>query len=81
MVRILSVADAFDAITSDRPYLRGLSFEAAAKRIVEASGSQFDPAVVEAFMSRLDAIKALLTRMGKSPAPRPADITWFQEAI
>jgi len=81
MVRILSVADAFDAITSDRPYLRGLSFEAAAKRIVEASGSQFDPAVVEAFMSRLDAIKALLTRMGKSPAPHPADITWFQEAI
>jgi len=53
----------------------------AAKRIVEASGSQFDPAVVEAFMSRLDAIKALLTRMGKSPAPHPADITWFQEAI
>ena len=47
--RIFSVADAFDAITSDRVYRQGRSYEAAAKELDEWIGRQFDPKVVEAF--------------------------------
>jgi putative nucleotidyltransferase with HDIG domain len=47
--RIFSVADAFDAITSDRVYRQGRPYEAAAGELNEWSGRQFDPIVVEAF--------------------------------
>jgi cyclic di-GMP phosphodiesterase len=47
--RIFSVADAFDAITSDRVYRKGRSYEAAAEELNEWIGRQFDPKVVEAF--------------------------------
>jgi len=47
--RIFSVADAFDAITSDRVYRRGKSYEAAAEELDEWAGRQFDPKVVAAF--------------------------------
>ena len=47
--RIFSVADAFDAITSDRVYRKGKPYEAAARELDEWAGKQFDPEVVEAF--------------------------------
>jgi HD-GYP domain-containing protein (c-di-GMP phosphodiesterase class II) len=47
--RIFAVADAFDAITSDRVYRVGKSYEEAARELEEWAGRQFDPAVVEAF--------------------------------
>ncbi len=47
--RIFAVADAFDAITSDRVYREGRSYEAAARELDEWSNQQFDPKVVEAF--------------------------------
>jgi response regulator RpfG family c-di-GMP phosphodiesterase len=47
--RIFAVADAFDAITSDRVYRRGKSYQEAADELDEWSGKQFDPKVVEAF--------------------------------
>ena len=47
--RIFSVADAFDAITSDRVYRKGKPYEAAATELDEWAGKQFDPAVVRAF--------------------------------
>ncbi|MBA4372901.1 MAG: hypothetical protein C0402_08550 [Thermodesulfovibrio sp.] len=50
MARILSVADAYDAMTSDRPYRKMLSQEAAVKEIERCSGTQFDPSVVKAFL-------------------------------
>ena len=43
---ILAVADTFDAMTSDRPYRKGLPYEAAIAEIKLNSGTQFDPAVV-----------------------------------
>jgi response regulator RpfG family c-di-GMP phosphodiesterase len=49
--RIFSVADAFDVITSDRPYKRASSFQLARETIRRMSGSQFDPKVVEVFLS------------------------------
>lgn len=47
--RIFAVADAFDAITSDRVYRRGKSYEAAAQELDDWAGRQFDPKIVEAF--------------------------------
>ena len=52
--RILLVTDAFDAMTSDRPYRKAMPAEAAIEELKRHSGSQFDPAVVEAFLRVLD---------------------------
>lgn len=49
--RIVAVADAFDAMTSNRVYRAGLTCEAAAAEIKQGAGTQFDPRVVEAFFS------------------------------
>ena len=48
--RIFAVADAFDAMTNNRPYRPARSPAAAVEEIVRCSGSQFDPEVVEAFV-------------------------------
>jgi putative nucleotidyltransferase with HDIG domain len=47
--RIVAVADSFDAMTSDRPYRKGMPPWQALDEIVANSGKQFDPLVVEAF--------------------------------
>ena len=54
LARILSVADTFDALTSDRPYRPKRSKEDAAKEIQRCSGSQFDPEIVKAFIEWAD---------------------------
>ncbi len=45
---IIAVADAFDAMITDRPYRKGLSRQCAIDELRRCSGTQFDPAVVEA---------------------------------
>lgn len=47
--RIIAVADAFDAMTSDRPYRKALTFEAAFAELQRCSGQQFDPRLVTIF--------------------------------
>ncbi|MGH9414841.1 MAG: HD domain-containing phosphohydrolase [Terriglobales bacterium] len=47
--RIFSVADTLDAMTSDRPYRKAMSWEQASQEIAHQAGKQFDPAVVAAF--------------------------------
>jgi HD-GYP domain-containing protein (c-di-GMP phosphodiesterase class II) len=47
--RIVSVADAFDAMTTDRPYSKAMTFEAAVARLRFLAGKKFDPQCVEAF--------------------------------
>jgi HD-GYP domain-containing protein (c-di-GMP phosphodiesterase class II) len=59
-VRILSVADVFDALTSDRPYRQAMSVAEATEMIEREAGRQFDPAVVAAFKARKDGIVAIL---------------------
>ncbi len=48
--RMFAVADALDAITSDRPYRRARNFDVAREEILRCSGTQFDPGVVEVFL-------------------------------
>jgi len=55
--RILAVADAYDAMTSHRPYRAALPGTEAKRRLRESSGSQFDPAVVAAFDAVLERAK------------------------
>lgn len=53
--RILTIADSFDAMVSDRPYRRGMSIEFALAELRRCSGTQFDPELVEAFCKMIDA--------------------------
>src|SRR5712671_6223028 len=48
--RIVSVIDSFDAMVSSRPYRQGLPFEEAVRRLVKATGTQFDPLVISSFL-------------------------------
>lgn len=52
--RIFSVADSFDAMTSDRPYRASLGVEQALREIRAGAGRQFDPEVVQVFVEMID---------------------------
>ena len=54
IARIVHVADVYDAITSDRPYRPGMSMKEALLLMEECAGTQFDPAIVEAFIKLPD---------------------------
>jgi putative nucleotidyltransferase with HDIG domain len=54
IARILAVADAWDAMTTTRPYRRALPHEAALEEVGRCAGTQFDPEVTEAFLSLWD---------------------------
>ena len=58
--RILLVTDAFDAMTNDRPYRKAMPVKAAIEELARNSGGQFDPVVVEAFLT-------ILAREGAQP--------------
>ena len=49
--RIVKIADAYDAMTSNRPYRPGMSDAEAIRRLEEASGTEFDPTLVQAFVA------------------------------
>jgi putative nucleotidyltransferase with HDIG domain len=52
--QIISVVDAFDAMTTDRPYRKGFTKEKALELLASGSGSQFNPKVLQAFFSLFD---------------------------
>jgi len=51
--RIISIVDAYDAMTNDRPYRKAIAKEKAIEEIKRCGGSQFDPSLVEVFMNQL----------------------------
>ncbi|GEM_PF-5997829 len=79
--RVLAIADAFAAMTSDRPYRPALDVHAALQRLRDSAGSQFDPMLIECFVpallaefaaGRLHASHALIragTASGQPPRP------------
>lgn len=58
--RIIAVADSFDAMTSNRPYRKGLSLDDAFEELRKYSGTQFDPGIVDAFFAS-DVMEAFFT--------------------
>ncbi|MDD3212583.1 MAG: phosphohydrolase, partial [Eubacteriales bacterium] len=52
--RILAVADAYDAMTSDRPYRSSISLVQAREELQRGRGTQFDPDVVKAMLAVMD---------------------------
>jgi HD domain len=75
--RVIAVADAFDAMTSDRPYRKALSLRQAAAALRQESGRQWDPRVVEALLQSIHAqLAEPLVREPVSPAPaQPRAVT------
>jgi len=58
--RLFAVIDALDAMTSDRPYRKGASFDAARDEIVAAAGRQFDPVAVQAFLAEERTLREMV---------------------
>ncbi|KAF0225090.1 MAG: diguanylate cyclase/phosphodiesterase (GGDEF & EAL domains) with PAS/PAC sensor(s) [Erysipelotrichaceae bacterium] len=58
--RIIAVADAFDAMTSERTYRQALSIEKVIDEMKTNAGKQFDPQIVDLFIANIDEFKAIL---------------------
>ncbi|HEV3478780.1 MAG TPA: HD domain-containing phosphohydrolase, partial [Gaiellaceae bacterium] len=76
--RIASVADVFDAITSNRVYRPGLPVEQAIDVMREGRGTQFDPPVLDRFLEALTDVRAIA--VGRSPEAEPGDAPAADEA-
>jgi HD-GYP domain-containing protein (c-di-GMP phosphodiesterase class II) len=70
--RIFTIADAFDAITSGRPYRLASSFESARDTIRRGSGSQFDPLLVDTLLNIREDIWPVIARNEPQFAGLPA---------
>jgi len=69
--QIIAVADAYEAITTPRPYRRAITPEAAVAELRACAGTQFDPAVVEAFVAELNV----------APTSELEHLTVYQRAV
>lgn len=58
--RLFAVIDTLDAMTSDRPYRKGLSFEVTREEILRMAGTQFDPVAVEAFIAEEETLRNMV---------------------
>ncbi len=69
--RIIMIADTMDAMTTDRPYRRALSYENVVQELRKFAGRQFDPALVE-LVVRSSAIRAIVAaRLAREPETAP----------
>jgi response regulator RpfG family c-di-GMP phosphodiesterase len=73
--RIFSVADSFDAITSDRPYRKASSFRSGIEVIRQCSGTQFDPEAVSAFLSIPEETWPAIAKNQRRLAPRSSKLS------
>jgi HD-GYP domain-containing protein (c-di-GMP phosphodiesterase class II) len=71
--RIVAVADAYDAMTSDRPYRRALSQSVAIEELKRFSGVQFDPVLVKEFLCIVESIDVDLQVLAESLAAREGE--------
>lgn len=74
LARIVAVADAYDAMASDRPYRAGMEDDKLDSIIRSGAGRQWDPDVVEAFFRARDDIRAISGR--SSPEPELNEVNW-----
>jgi response regulator RpfG family c-di-GMP phosphodiesterase len=67
IARIISVADTYDAMTSDRAYRRALPHEVTVSEIERCSGTQFDPDIAGTFTERIELLREELRATGIEP--------------
>jgi len=67
IARIISVADTYDAMTSDRAYRRALPHEVTVSEIERCSGTQFDPDIAGTFIERIELLREELRATGVEP--------------
>jgi putative nucleotidyltransferase with HDIG domain len=67
--RVLAIIDCYDALTSDRPYRRAFSRQAAAAMIQERRGTMYDPSVVDAFIELQPGLACALDRLDAHNEP------------
>ncbi|WP_160327142.1 HD-GYP domain-containing protein [Ferroacidibacillus organovorans] len=80
IARIVSVADAFDAMVSNRIYRKGMPIAEAKRRLLEGGGTQFDRGVVDSFVAVLDRIsKEELLELGYGDQPPNSDVEPLEE--
>ena len=72
--RVVKIADAWDAMTSDRPYRQGMSRNQALATLKKASGSQMDPAIIEVFCSLWGADETAVLPAAPRTAPQPGEL-------
>lgn len=73
--RILAVCDAFDAMTSDRPYRKGMTIEKAIGILKEGAGEYWDPRLIASFVEHIDEIDSIrLSHRPRKQPSRPAPI-------
>ena len=65
--RLFAVIDTLDAMTSDRVYRKGLSFDAARREILAQSGRQFDPVAVDAFVAEEAVLREMVSAKCEAP--------------
>ena len=73
--RIIAVADAFDAMTSDRAYRKGLGLDAALQEIEKNAGSQFDPKIADVFTTMMR--NGSVAFLEFSPDPKKRRLKWI----
>lgn len=86
LTRVITIADAFDAMTSDRHYRPAMSFEQGYHEVVRCKGTHFDPQIVEAFMAVfphwVKILRAeILTLTEGEPSQRSQDNTGIQPEV
>ncbi|MFM6991038.1 MAG: HD-GYP domain-containing protein [Rhodoferax sp.] len=79
--RIVAVADVYDAMVSNKVYKSGMSHAQALERIAAERGAQFDPVVVDAFLSCADAIEQVALRYADTNEDLQLKMETLAEAI
>jgi putative nucleotidyltransferase with HDIG domain len=79
LARLVGVSDTLDAMTSDRPYRKGFTFDRAADEIRNNAGKQFDPAMVAVF-EKIEVVLKQMVQELQNPA-RPADLRELTRAL
>jgi HD-GYP domain-containing protein (c-di-GMP phosphodiesterase class II) len=62
---IVSIADAYDAMTSDRAYRKALPHAVAVKELLRCSGTQFDPELAKTFVAVIDEFRKTAREAGQ----------------
>jgi putative two-component system response regulator len=79
--RIMAVADAYDALISDKVYKIGISHEQALETIAQGRGKQFDPSVIDAFLQVHENFKTIARQLADGPEEMQQKIDFMANAV